>query len=297
MEWVVKFFKTELFRLSGTSVTALTLIFFVLTLVAAALAGRLVRRMIRRFFSRRAGAQNEGLAYALGRISQYLIFVCGFLVALENVGISLGALAAFGAVLTVGIGFGLQNIAQNFISGLILLIERPVQKGDVVVVGEHQGTVEEIAMRATRIVTRDGVCIIVPNSEFITAKVTNRSAPSPSCRVRIAVGVAYDSDPARVRELLLEVARGNPLVLAEPKPAVLFRNFGASALEFELLVWIGDPLQEMPITSELRFAVDAAFRQHGICIPFPQQEVHLASGLERLRGTSHAAAPAAAPPD
>ena len=190
MEWFVKLFKTEILRVSGAPITPVTLIFFVGTILVAALLGRLVRQMIRRFFIRRDGAANEGLAYALGRIAQYLIFVVGFLMALENLGISLATLAAFGAVLTVGIGFGLQNIAQNFICGLILLIERPVQKGDVVVVSDNLGTVEEIAMRATRIVTRDGVTLIVPNSEFITAKVVNRSAPTPVCRVKVTVGVA-----------------------------------------------------------------------------------------------------------
>jgi small-conductance mechanosensitive channel len=274
MEWFVKLFKTELIRISGTPITPVTVFFFLGTIIVAALLGRLVRQMIRRFFVRRDGAANEGLAYALGRIAQYLIFVVGFLMALENLGISLATLAAFGAVLTVGIGFGLQNIAQNFISGLILLIERPVQKGDVVVVSDNLGTVEEIAMRATRIVTRDGVTIIVPNSEFITAKVVNRSAPTPICRVKVEVGVAYGSDTDRVRQTLLELARSHDKVLAEPAPVVLLRSFGASALEFEMLLWLPEPLLELSVTSDLRFAIDAKFRELGIEIPFPQQVVH-----------------------
>lgn len=293
MEWFIKLFKVEIIRISGTSITPVTLFFFVATILVAALVGRLVRQMIRRFFVRRDGAANQGLAYALGRIAQYLIFVGGFLMALENIGISLATLAAFGAVLTVGIGFGLQNIAQNFICGLILLIERPVQKGDVVVVSDNLGTVEEIAMRATRILTRDGVTIIVPNSEFITAKVMNRSAPTPSCRVRINVGVAYGSDTVQVRETLLELARNHGKVLAEPAPVVLFRNFGASALEFEMLLWLPEPLLEPSVTSDLRFAIDATFRARDIEIPYPQQVVHLRPESVPPRQLEHGSPPVA----
>jgi small-conductance mechanosensitive channel len=274
MQWFTKYFTTELFRISGTPITATTLIFFVLTIGAAALLGRIVRQMILRFFTRR-DSQNRGLAYALGRIAQYTIFVGGFLIGLENVGISLATLAAFGAVLTVGIGFGLQNIAQNFICGLILLIERPVQKGDVVHVSDTIGTVEEIAMRATRILTRDGVTIIVPNSEFITAKVVNRSAPTPTCRMHILIGVAYDSNATLVRDTLIEIASANANILADPRPTVLFRNFAPFTMEFELLAWLADPLLEPSVGSELRFAIDAAFRFKGIKIPCPQQEITL----------------------
>jgi len=286
MEWLSRFFTTELFRLSGTRVTAMTLALFFFTLLMAAVAGRLVRRMIDRFFSRR-GAQSAGLSYALGRIAQYTIFVAGFLIGLENVGISLATLAAFGAVLTVGIGFGLQNIAQNFISGLILLIERPVQKGDVVVVADTIGTVEEIAMRATRILTRDGVTILVPNSEFITAKVVNRSAPAPTCRIRVNVRASYQSDPRQVRATLLEVAASQPLVLKDPAPAVLFKDFGAIAMEFELATWVADPLHEPPVSSDLRFAIEEAFRQRNIQIPImptdPQPRVGTDLGLTGIR--------------
>jgi small-conductance mechanosensitive channel len=266
VEWFTRFFKAELFRLSGTSVTALTVIFFILTLLFAAVAGRLVRRMIERFFTKRGG-QSAGLSYALGRMAQYLIFVAGFLIGLENVGISLATLAAFGAVLTVGIGFGLQNIAQNFISGLILLIERPVQKGDVVVVADTIGTVEEIAMRATRVMSADGITIIVPNSEFITAKVVNRSAPLPTCRARVAVSAAYGNDPQKVKESLLEVARANERVLKEPSPNVSFKAFGQVGMDFELQVWVQNPLHEPGVASELRFAIDKIFRERGIQIP------------------------------
>jgi small-conductance mechanosensitive channel len=220
------------------------------------------------------------MAYALGRILQYLVVTFGVLIALDTMGFSLKALAAAGAVLAVGIGFGLQNIAQNFASGIILLIERPVQKGDFVDVGDAVGTVEDIAMRATRILTRDGVQIIVPNSELVSGRVVNRSAPTTLSRARLTVGVAYGSDTERVRSALLAVAAAEPRVLRDPVPSVFFKDFGDSALIFDLAVWIDKPQLELMITSDLRFAIDRAFREAGLVIAFPQRDLHLVSGLE-----------------
>jgi potassium efflux system protein len=288
--WVT-YFTTELFRLSGASVTPASLLVFLGTLIGAILAGRLIRRVTTRFLIRRGGAQAQGTAYAVARIAQYSVALIIVLVGLDNVGLSLSALATFGTFLSVGIGFGLQNIVQNFVSGLILLIERPVQKGDFVRVGDTAGTVEEIAMRATRIITRDGVAIIVPNSELISGRVVNLSAPTSTYRVRVAVGVAYGSDTSTVRRVLLDVAGGEPRVLEAPPPAVFFRDFADSSLAFELCVWLQDPHEEPLATSDLRFAIDAAFREAGIEIPFPQRDLHLRSGLP----TPSPAAPSDAP--
>jgi small-conductance mechanosensitive channel len=274
-----RYLTTELFHLSGASVTPLSLLVFVFTLMGAILAGRMIRRVTTRFLIRRGGAQAEGTAYAVARMAQYLIALVIVLVGLDNIGLSMSSLATFGTFLSVGVGFGLQNIVQNFVSGLILLIERPVQKGDYVRVGDTAGTVEEIAMRATRIITRDGVAIIVPNSELISGRVVNLSAPTSTYRVRVAVGVAYGSDTSMVRRVLLEVANADSRVLATPSPAVFFRDFADSSLAFELCVWLQDPHEEPLTTSDLRFAIDAAFREAGIEIPFPQRDLHVRSGL------------------
>jgi small-conductance mechanosensitive channel len=278
IEFILSYLNKHLFVLSGTPVTLLSLIIFGVTLLMAVTIGNLIRRAIYRMLIQRGGSTNQGLAYSLGRMGQYIIVLVGILVGLENLGVSLRSLAAFGAVLMVGIGFGLQNIAQNFISGLILLIERPVQKGDFVQVGDTAGTVEEIAMRATRIHTRDGALIIVPNSELITGRVVNRSAPTSVYRVRIPVGAAYHTDTAHVRETLLEVARQHARVLKSPPPYVFFQGFGESQLEFQLAVWIDAPAEEFIISSELRFAIDAAFRKAKIEIPRPQRELLLKKG-------------------
>jgi small-conductance mechanosensitive channel len=283
MEWLSKFLHTVLFRLSDNDVTPLSLALLVLTILVSVLLGRVARRAVSGLLLRRSGKQSHGAAYAIGRIVQYLVAITGVLLGLENVGVSLKSLAAFSAVVMVGIGFGLQNIAQNFISGLILLIERPVQKGDFINVGDTAGTVEEIAMRATRIVTRDGIAIIVPNSELIASRVTNRSAPADSARIHVRVGVAYGTDVRLVRDALLEVAAHDHRILTTPAPHVFFRDFGESALEFGLAVWIDNPPLEWIIASDLRFAIEATFRRHKIQIPFPQRDLHLRSGWQEVK--------------
>lgn len=274
---------TELFRLSGTPITPVSIAGLVASLLAAVVVGRWVGSLSRRALTARGG---DGTAYAMARIAQYTVLAVGMLIGLDNFGISLTSLAAVGAFLSVGVGFGLQNVVQNFVSGLILLVERPVKRGDIVRTGDAVGIVDEIAMRATRIITRDGVAIIVPNSELITGRVVNLSAPTTTYRARVAVGVAYGSDTALVKRTLIEVGATHPRVLDNHPPEVYFRDFADSALSFELCVWLDDPRIEPIVTSDLRFAIDAAFRAAGIEIPFPQREV-------RLRQDPAPAAPAA----
>jgi small-conductance mechanosensitive channel len=274
------FLREELFKLSGTPVSLLSILIFALGISITLTAARLVRSAATRYLDkRRSGA---GASYALGRIAQYVVVVAGVVVSLDTLGVNLGTLAALGAMLSVGIGFGLQNITQNFISGIILLIERPIQKGDFVVVGDIVGTVIEIEMRATKVLSRDGVAMIVPNSEFISGRVFNQSHPTTRKRVRIAVGVAHGSDTGLVRSTLLDVALTHPQVLKEPAPIVLFKNFGDSSLEFELAVWLDTPDREPVIMSDLRFEIDRVFRERRIEIPFPQREVRVRQELPAL---------------
>ena len=282
MDELAELLHRVLFRISDTDVTPLSLIVFVVTLLIAIFVGNLGRRSVTRLMIRYSGQTNEGVAYALGRIAQYIIVGLGLVMALDNVGFSLKSLAALGAILAVGIGFGLQNIAQNFASGIILLIERPVQKGDFIDVGGASGTVEDIAMRATRILTRDGIQIIVPNSELVSSRVVNRSAPTPRARARITIGVAYGCDTELVRTTLQRVAAADPRVLKDPATKVYFREFGDNALMFELAIWMDAPEQESTITSDLRFAIDKAFRTARIEIAYPQRDLNIRSGLDGL---------------
>ncbi len=189
------------------------------------------------------------------------------------------ALAAVSAVLMVGIGFGLQNITNNFISGLILLFERPVQVGDYVEVSGVQGCVRSIRARSTMVETLDSVSIIVPNSNFIGQNVTNWSYKDAKVRIHISVGVSYSSDMDLVGESLLWVGKSHPEVLQNPEPRIQFLEFGDSSLNFDLLVWIDDPSRQYFVRSDLNFAIVNAFREEGITIPFPQRDLHLRSGF------------------
>jgi small-conductance mechanosensitive channel len=283
MDWLSKHVTGELITLSGVPVTLLSLLLLVFTFAATLVLARITRAAVRRFVVRRGGAASAGLGYALGRVAQYIIVIIGVIIAFDNIGLSLRAIAAAGAVLSVGLAFGVQNIIQNFVSGLILLIERPVQQGDYVQIGDTLGRVDEIAMRATRVISRDGITVIVPNSELITGRVINLSSPNRIHRVHVAVGVAYASDTSLVREVLLVVAAAHPSVLKMPEPKVFFRAFGDSQLDFELSVWIDEPDEDPDVSSDLRFAIDAAFRARSIEIPFPQRDLHIKSGLDALR--------------
>jgi len=225
---------------------------------------------------------SPGVQFAGRKIVRYCVVVIGILVAINSLGLNLSAVFAASAVLLVGIGFGLQNIAQNFISGLIILIEQPIRQGDFIKAGDTYGTVDDIGLRATRVITRDQVTVIIPNSQLITAPVVNHSAPTSQLRIRVQLGVAYGSETSKVSQALLRVARENPRILSDPHPEVRFDNFGASTLEFSLLAWIANARDDLRITSDLRFAIEAAFREAGIEIPFPQRDIHLRSGFQEL---------------
>jgi len=223
-------------------------------------------------------SMDEGQRYAFARMAGYLTFFIGLIVGLQSAGVNLNSLVVFGGAVGIGIGFGLQTIANNFISGLVLLAERPIKLGDRVEVGTVNGDVVRIAGRSTWVRTNDNVVIIVPNSEFISSRVTNWTANDRQVRFAVPLGVSYGSDPEEVRAVLLEVARQNADVLSEPSSEVLFCGFGDSALNFELRVWTITKVQRpQALISELYFAIFRAFRERGIQIPFPQRDLHLKS--------------------
>lgn len=270
-----------LLRLSGGTLTLGSLLAAAFIVVLAVVLARLTTRAVGRVLRSRGLA--DSARFAVSRLAGYAVAVVGTLVAVGSVGFNLDAIVAASAILMVGIGFGLQKVAENFIGGLILLVEQPVRKGDFVQVGDAFGWIVEIGMRATRVLTRDEVTIIVPNSELVSSQVVNHSTPTPRLRLSVVVGVAYGSDVARVKDTLLAVAGQSDLVLEDPPPEVRFDDFGDSSLVFALLAWIPNPAEDRRISSELRFAIDQAFRAAGISIPFPQRDLHLRSGLEDLR--------------
>ena len=217
-----------------------------------------------------------GVSQSIGTIVRYLIIVLGLVVIFQSAGLNLSALGVLAGALGVGIGFGLQNIFNNFMSGLIILFERPIKVGDRVDVGEVSGDVIKIEARATTVLTNDNIAIIIPNSEFISSKVVNWSYTDRMIRFHIPVGVAYKEDPEKVKAILLEVAKANENVLNSPAPDVIFTNFGDSSINFELWVWTIKLINRPKVLqSQLYYAIFKAFRQHNVEIPFPQRDLHL----------------------
>jgi potassium-dependent mechanosensitive channel len=211
----------------------------------------------------------------------YVGVVIAMLMAIGVLGIDLSNIAIIAGALSVGIGFGLQNIVNNFVSGLILLIERPIKVGDWVVVGATQGYVKQINVRATEITTFERASVILPNSELLSSAVTNWTHKDKMGRVEVRVGVAYGSDTEKVSDILLACAKTHPDIMSWPAPFVLFSDFGASSLDFDLRAYLRDVEKRIIVASELRFAVDKAFREAGIEIPFPQSDLHL-KDIDRL---------------
>jgi small-conductance mechanosensitive channel len=277
MTWseIFGMFTKPLFQLGQTWVSLATMVQFVVIVLLVVLVSRVVRRLLRQRVLARTKL-DLGIQYAIARIVSYIVLVLGLLIGLETLGVNLSSLAVIAGALGVGIGFGLQNIVSNFVSGLILLTERPIQIGARVDVGGTMGDVIRIGARSTTIVTNDNITIIVPNSEFISGRVINWSIGDPKVRFRVPVGVSYSSDPHLVEKLLLEVAGANPHVLKVPAPTVRFVEFADSSLNFELRAWSVDMVNRPgALHSELNFAIWDTFKQHGIEIPFPQRDLHL----------------------
>jgi small-conductance mechanosensitive channel len=244
----------------------------------------------KRFLFNRLLAQSgldRSLQYAIAQVVSNIVLVVGIFIVLENTGIRLAALTVFAGAVGVGVGFGLQNIASNFISGLVILAERPITIGDRVEVAGIAGQVEHIRARSTVIRTNDNIMMIVPNTKFIDSPVTNWTYGDRRVRFRIPVSVAFDSDIAKVQDTLLAVARENPHTLKEPAPSVFLENFGENAIEFKLVVW-SSVMSARPsrYRSDINFAIAEKFREAGIQMPFPQRDLHIRSGVLKVENVT-----------
>ncbi len=263
------------FNIGALQVTPAFLVKSALFLFLLSLASRAVRTFLGNRVLIRTSL-DEGQRYAFSHIVGYLVYLFGLLVGLQLVGLNLNNLVLLGSAIGIGVGFGLQNIANNFVSGIIILTERPIRVGDRVDVGGTNGDVVRIGARSTWVRTNDNVVIIIPNAEFINNRVTNWTANDRQVRFAYPVGVSYGSDPSLVRKILTEVALRHPDVLGDPKPDVLFSGFGDSSLDFQLRVWTVSRVQTpLVLGSELYYDIFAAFREQGIEIPFPQRDLHL----------------------
>jgi small-conductance mechanosensitive channel len=221
-------------------------------------------------------AMEKGMLQSVATLVRFGILVIGFIVIFQSAGIDLSSLSILAGALGVGIGFGLQNITNNFISGLIILFERPIKVGDRIEVGDIAGDVISINARATTIITNDNISVIVPNSEFISGTVINWSHSDRNVRFLFPVGVSYKEDPEKVRKILLEVADKNQYVLKSPPPSVMFDEFGDNSLNFYLGVWTSTHIEKPRVLkSELYFEIFKKFAEQGVEIPFPQRDLHI----------------------
>jgi small-conductance mechanosensitive channel len=220
------------------------------------------------------GRVDTGVRNSIRTVVGYAGLAFAGLIAVSSAGIDLSSFALVAGGLSLGIGFGLQNVVSNFVSGLILLAERPFKAGDWIVAGDVSGTVKKISVRATEIETFQRQSVILPNSQLINNAVGNWTHRNKLGRVDIKVGVAYGADVKRAHAVLLDIARNHPLVLKNPEPFVLFSNFGPAALEFEIRVFLADVLNGNAVQNDIRFAVLDAFDAEGIDIPStPRAEI------------------------
>ncbi|HEY2568945.1 MAG TPA: mechanosensitive ion channel domain-containing protein [Candidatus Udaeobacter sp.] len=246
------------------------------------LSSRTKRFLFNRFLAR--SGLDRPLQHAIAQIVSYAVLIIGIIVVLENSGIHIGTLAVFAGAVGVGVGFGLKNIASNFISGLLILAERPIAIGDRIEVAGITGQVRQIRARSTVIVTNDNIAMIVPNEKFIDSPVTNWTHTDRRVRFRLPVGVAYDSDVNKVREALIAAAREHPATLSEPAPDAFLQKFGDNSIDFELVVW-SEEMSQRPsrFRSDLNYLICKHLAAAGISIPFQQHDLHIRDGLIKVQ--------------
>ena len=269
-------------QLGGTRISVLAVLKLALALALLWLLAQWLGRVIENRISQ-AEYVNPGMQVALVKLSKFVLLVLAFLLALDAVGIDLTALAVFGGALGVGLGFGLQRIASNFISGFIVLFDRSIRPGDVITIGDNFGWVEELHARYVVVKDRDGVERLIPNETLITNEVINWSYSNRNVRLRVPVSISYDNDPEQAMALMEEAARANSRVLDDPVPSARLMAFGDNGIELELRVWIQDPEAGLAnVRSDINLAIWRSFKDAGIVIPYPQRDLHIRSGLETL---------------
>jgi small-conductance mechanosensitive channel len=265
-----------LFRSGDQEVYLSQVVFAVIFICIGVIAGRFFSSLLGKRF-RRLSNMHGNTAHLLQRLSFYLFVIIIVLIALPIAGIPITIFTVLGGAFAIGVGFGAQNLFNNLISGLILMLEKPIRIGDIIEVSGTEGRVEEIGNRCVRVRRGDGIDLIVPNSRFLEDTVINWTLHDGHVRGTVAVGVAYGSDTARTRELLLEAAKSNPRVLQTPPASVIFEDFGDNSLVFQLLFWseVARPLDLRRLKSELRFRIDELFKEARIEIAYPQRDLHL----------------------
>ncbi len=274
-------FTTTLFTLGESEISLGTILYFIVAFILLGYLSRRFRNFLVNKVLLRANFE-RGARNSIGMIARFIVLFIGTIIIIQSAGIDLSSLSLLAGALGVGIGFGLQNITDNFISGIIILFEKPIKVGDRIEVGDVEGDVTNISVRATTVLTNDNISIIVPNSEFISSKVINWSHNDRNIRYKVPVGVSYNEDPQVVRDILMNVADENEHVLKSPKPYVFFDEFGDSSLNFTLAIWTSSHTDKPKILkSELYFSIFEKFKEKGIEIPFPQRDIHIKSDVKQ----------------
>lgn len=274
---VITFLSSTTFSVGSVSMSLWGLLLSLLAVTILVYSSRIIQKWITHLILRNSSL-DLNTRQAIGTFTRYSIIFIGLLIILETSGVDLTSFTVIIGALSVGVGLGLQNITGNFVSGLIILLERPIKVGDRIEVGTLIGDITNISARATTITTNDNISVIVPNSEFISTRVINWSLTDRKVRLQIPVGVSYSSDPERVKNLLMEVAYEQEGILIDPKPDVIFHDFGDSSLNFVLRVWTSEYINRpFVLRSQLNFAIAKKFRRNKIIIPFPQRDLHIQS--------------------
>lgn len=270
-----EFLTYQLVKYNNFEITPLVLAIIILSFFGIRLLIFLFRKFLRRFF--RSQQFEKTRAEAITVVAKYFLWTIYIIMCIHLVGLDITWLVAGGAALLVGLGMGIQNVFNDFVSGIILLFEGTVDPGDIITVEEYVARVKQVGIRSSQIVTRNNITILVPNHKLTEDNVINWSHMNEPPRFHVTVGVSYGSDTEKVCKILLEAAAEHPKVLDSPRPFTRFINFGTSSLEFELyfrsneIFWIEDVL------SDLRMQIDKKFRENKVVIPFPQTDLHIKS--------------------
>jgi potassium-dependent mechanosensitive channel len=267
----------SIFNLGGKDFSIIRLLILIALIVASIFLSTYVANLLRTNLLE-ATRMTRGSQEIIAIITKYGLVSLSTIVLLQANGIDLSSLALIGSALGVGIGFGFQDIARNFASGIVLLFERSIQVGDFIQVGQHLGVVEEVRTRSIILKTLDRIAIIVPNSRLLSEEVINWNHRHSVVRLHLPIGVAYGSDVKKVKSALLQAAEEHLEVLHNPAPQVFFTGFGESSLDFELLIWTSDPSRQAPVMSDLCFRIEEIFHEQQIDIPFPQRDINLKMG-------------------
>ncbi len=272
---ISRYLDYPIWELGNSTLTAGSVLYFIIGIVLVFwLASRLRKILVNHVLIRYT--PEIGVRQAIGSIVRYIFIFLGLLIIFQTAGIDLSALTVLAGALGIGIGFGLQHITNNFVSGIIILLERPIKVGDRIAIDNTHGRVIKISARATTIQTNDNVSIIVPNSEFMQSRVINWSHHDLKIRFRIPVSVAYGSDIDLVQRLLVEVGLEDPNVLKDPSPAIRLKEFGDNGIHMELLVWTNTLMHRRgKFISDLNLGIIKKFEKHGVQIPFPQRDVYI----------------------